>query len=163
MTIADLLNEWGGWTWLILAALLFFLDIAAPGLFLLWFGVAAAGTGVAVFTTGLEWPWQIALFSALSVVSLVLGRGLFSSSKISTDKPLLNQRGAQLVGQIFALEEPIVAGRGRVKAGDVIWNVTGPDLNAGARVIVTGADGGRLVVEEHTAPNLPKASAFGGA
>ncbi len=163
MNIANLLIEWSGWAWLILAALLVILDIAAPGLFLLWFGVAAAGTGLAVFTISIPWPWQIALFSALSLVALNAGRMLFGPTIMGADQPLLNQRGAQLIGQIFALEQPILAGRGKVKAGDVIWNVAGPDLDAGALVIVTGADGNRLIVREHKASALPKTSAFRGA
>ncbi|MDZ4791785.1 MAG: NfeD family protein [Hyphomicrobiales bacterium] len=161
MSVASLFIEWGGWSWFILAAILVTFDIAAPGLFLLWFGVAAAGTGLAVFAAPIPWPWQVALFCVLSVAALVAGRTLFSPAKIRTNQPLLNQRAAQLVGQVFVLEEPILAGRGKVKSGDVIWNVSGPDLNAGARVIVTGADGSRLIVEEHKTPDLPKASTFG--
>mgnify|MGYP006185886979 CR=1 FL=1 len=41
----------------------------------------------------------------------------------------------------FVLSEPIVEGRGRIRIDDSIWQVRGPDAPAGARVVVTGADG----------------------
>lgn len=162
MSIASLLNEWGGWSWLILAALLMTLDIAAPGLFLLWFGIAAAGTGLAVFAAPIPWPWQIALFCILSVVALLAGRMLFNPSAGKNGRPLLNQRAEQLIGQVFTLDAPIAGGRGKIKSGDVLWTVAGPDLEAGASVKVTGADGSLLTVTEYKTPKLPKAGAFSG-
>lgn len=40
-----------------------------------------------------------------------------------------------------------VAGRGKIKAGDSLWLVSGPDLPAGSQVRVTGQDGVVLRVE----------------
>jgi hypothetical protein len=162
MDIINVVVELGGWGWLILAAVLVALDIAAPGLFLVWFGAAAGLTGLAVLAAPIPPAWQLVLFSALSVLSLIIGRTFFSPAKIETEQPLLNQRGAQLIGQTFTLEAPIAGGRGRITSGDVIWIVEGPDLDAGARVTVTGADGSKLRVQEYKAPNLPKAGSFGG-
>ena len=67
-------------------------------------------------------------------------------SPIETDRPLLNQRGAQYVGRQFHLDEPIVNGHGKIKVDDSIWKVHGPDCPEGARVTVTGVDGTVLVV-----------------
>jgi hypothetical protein len=46
------------------------------------------------------------------------------------------------------LDEPIVNGRGALKIGDSIWHITGPDLAAGRKVVVTGAEGVTLTVTE---------------
>ena len=35
----------GPWAWMILAAILFALEVMSPGIFLMWFGMAAAATG----------------------------------------------------------------------------------------------------------------------
>jgi hypothetical protein len=69
----------------------------------------------------------------------------------------------QLVGRSFTLDQPISGGRGRLTIGDTIWMATGPDLPAGARVTVTGADGAVLIVAsaEPPKPDLPKAGHFG--
>ncbi len=154
-------TEGAGWLWLIGSALLIVLDIAAPGLYFLWFGMAAGFTGILTFATGMTWAWQIATFSAASVIALVIARAFFSPTRIESDQPLLNQRSQQLVGQNFILDEPIVGGRGKVKIGDTLWKVQGPDLDAGARIVVTGAQGSVLIVEADPAPNLPKAGSFG--
>ncbi|MDX2263734.1 MAG: NfeD family protein [Hyphomicrobiales bacterium] len=159
--IATLISSLGPWAWLALAALLIVLDIAAPGLFLLWFGAAAAATGLVLFAAPLSLAWQAALFSVFSVASLAVGRAFFSPARIETDQPLLNQRGAQLIGKSFPLDAPIMNGRGRIKVGDVLWVVSGPDLPEGAAVTVTAADSGLLTVEEAKKPKLPHAGSFG--
>ena len=44
--IVSTLTEYGGWAWLIAGAALLILEVFAPGVFLIWFGVAAAVVGV---------------------------------------------------------------------------------------------------------------------
>ena len=63
-----------------------------------------------------------------------------------SERPLLNERATQLIGQTFDLVDPIVNGRGSVKIGDSIWRVEGPELPKGARIKVVGADGTLLKV-----------------
>ena len=58
----------------------------------------------------------------------------------------LNRRGARYVGQVFVLDEAIVNGRGKVRVGDTVWPVAGPELAKGARVRVIGVAGTVLEV-----------------
>ncbi|MNT69460.1 hypothetical protein D3C72_2077820 [compost metagenome] len=51
------------------------------------------------------------------------------------------------MGRQFVLHEAISAGHGKIKAGDTLWLVSGPDLPAGSQVRVIGQDGVRLKVE----------------
>jgi membrane protein implicated in regulation of membrane protease activity len=44
-----------------------------------------------------------------------------------------------MIGRTATLAEPISNGRGRIRLGDTLWRVSGPDLPAGAQVRVTGA------------------------
>jgi membrane protein implicated in regulation of membrane protease activity len=150
------------WGWLILGAILFALDVMAPGFYLVWFGIASAAVGLMMFAVPLPNPWPLAVFSAASLVSLFIGRALWGSHRErESDRPLLNQRGRQLVGQTFVLSEPISGGRGRAKVGDTIWTVTGPNLPAGELVRVTSADGIVLKVEPaESGPRFPKAGSF---
>ncbi|MET0688185.1 MAG: NfeD family protein, partial [Methyloceanibacter sp.] len=62
----------GPWFWMILAAILFVLELVSPGIFLMWFGVAAAITGLIVFRYDIGWQWQILSFGGLSLVSALL-------------------------------------------------------------------------------------------
>jgi membrane protein implicated in regulation of membrane protease activity len=133
--------------WASLALALMAAETLAPGVFLLWLGFAAA----VMFLVMLGVPdlapvWQATAFIALSFVSIGLYVKYFRGHEKPSDQPLLNRRGAQLVGQVFVLEQAIVDGRGRLKIGDAIWAAEGPDLAQGTRVRVVGADNMSLQV-----------------
>ncbi|MBL1234127.1 MAG: NfeD family protein, partial [Rhodobiaceae bacterium] len=61
--------------------------------------------------------------------------------------PLLNERGASLVGRILVVEEAIEQGRGKVKVDDSIWVAEGPDAAVGQQVRVVSVTGTLVRVE----------------
>jgi membrane protein implicated in regulation of membrane protease activity len=142
----DTIAELGAWNWMILAAILFVLEIMAPGIFLMWFGLAAIATGLIVFRYDVIWQWQLIWFCMLSVAFVVLVWKYLRKHPLESDRPLLNERAVRHIGESHDLIDPIVNGRGSVKIGDSIWRVTGPELPSGARVTVVGADGTLLKV-----------------
>ncbi|WP_231880875.1 NfeD family protein [Halothiobacillus diazotrophicus] len=136
------------WGWLILAVALIAIEVLAPSSFFLWMGIAAALVGGILFLIpGLDWPYQIALFALLSVVTVFIGRRVFRPQRQETDHPTLNQRGAQYIGRHFTLEEPIVNGVGWLRVGDSRWRALGTDMPAGTVVQVVSVDSTNLVVE----------------
>jgi hypothetical protein len=140
--IADLIDTLGGWSWWILGLILLGIEALAPGFFFLWFGIAAILIGISALL--IDWPWQLQVlgFVVLSVIAALIGRRFFAgAADVETADPHLNLRASRLQGQTFVLAEPIVEGRGRVRIGDSVWQVRGPDAPAGTRVVVTGADG----------------------
>lgn len=143
--------ELGPWNWMVLGFVLLALEIVLPGVFLLWIGVAAILTGaLSLQLWGAEfWSWQVQVlaFLILALISAYAGKKLVGGNDDETDEPLLNRRGAQLIGRTAVLAEPILEGRGRVQLGDTVWRVAGPDLPAGARVRVTAAEDSQLTVE----------------
>lgn len=150
--IAEWFAGFGAWNWVILGTVLLALEILTPGVYLLWLGIAAVATGLLSFLlwdAGF-WVWQVQIlvFLVLSIVSVLIGRRVFpTTGTADTDQPLLNQRERQLVGRTATLEKPIVEGRGRIRLGDTLWRVSGPDLPVGARVRVIAAENGELAVE----------------
>ena len=140
--------EWlGAWAWWVLGLILLAAEVLLPGFFFLWFGIAAILIGISALL--IDWPWQMQVlgFVVLSGITALLGRRFFAIGQdIETADPHLNLRASRLEGQTFVLSEPIVEGRGRLKIDDSIWQVRGPDAPAGARVVVTGADGAVLTV-----------------
>lgn len=136
----------GAWNWMILAAILFVLELTAPGIFFMWFGLAAAVTGLIVFRYDVSWQWQLIWFCGLSLASVLLAAKYLRKHPLESERPLLNERAVQLIGQSFELVDPIVNGRGSIKTGDTIWRVEGPELPKGARIKVVGADGTLLKV-----------------
>ena len=135
--------ELGPWNWMVLGFILLVLEIAVPGVFLLWIGIAALIIGaasLALWDAGF-WIWQVQVvaFLALSLVSAYVGKQIVGRRQDQSDQPLLNRRSEQMIGRTATLVEPIREGRGRIQLGDTLWRVSGPDLPAGTRVRVTGA------------------------
>lgn len=136
------------WFWWGVALALFAAEALLPGSFMLWLGFAAVGTALVEMVVPMSSAAQWMLFAVLSLVSVGLGwQYKKKHPKGESDQPLLNRRGAQLVGQVFVLESAIVDGRGRLKIGDAFWTAHGPDLPAGTRVRVLAAEAGSLTVE----------------
>lgn len=132
--------------WLSIGIVLCIAEMIVPGVFLLWLGIAALLTGLAVFILPIPLAAQLLLFAVLSVATVYAGRRWSGSREIPSDDPLLNDRLARLVGEPVVVEEAIVGGRGRVRVGDGVWPATGADAAAGTRLTVTGAANGVLTV-----------------
>lgn len=145
--IIRVIEALGGWSWWILGLVLLAIEVVAPGFFFLWFGIAAILIGISALL--IEWPWQLQVigFLVLSVVAALVGRRFAGAAEAGSSDPNLNLRANRLLGRTFVLSEAIVDGAGRVRIDDSVWQVHGPDAPAGARVLVTGADGPVLLVE----------------
>lgn len=141
--------RWDVAVWAAAALLLFAAEAMLPGAFMLWLGIAAAILFLIVLLLpGMAVLAQIALFVLLSFVSILVYRRWFRGRERGSDRPTLNRRTDALVGEVVALERAIVDGHGRVQIADALWDVTGPELAAGRRVRIVGADGMVLRVEE---------------
>lgn len=135
------------WWWLIIALVLGIAEMIAPGVFLIWLGIAAFVTGVATLLLGLPLAGQFLVFAVAAVAAVYAGRRWFKMNPIESSDPLLNERTSRLIGQVVVVTSAIENGVGRVKIGDSVWNCRGPDAEAGTRVRVKGADGACLMVE----------------
>ena len=144
----DYLQHLSFWDWLALASVLLILEVFGAGGYLLWVGMAAACVGVLTYLfPELPWAWQFLAFALLSVLTAVFWWQRQRSAASPSDQPGLNSRGSELIGRHFVLHEAIIGGRGKIRAGDSLWLVSGPELPAGSEVRVTGQDGVILRVE----------------
>ena len=141
--IERFVTELGPWSWIVLGIVLLVLEIFAPGVFMLWIGIAALIVGAVslLLWEASYWTWQaqVLLFLLLSLASAYAGKKWMGARRNVSDQPLLNRRGEQMIGRTATLGEPIREGRGRIQLGDTFWRVSGPDLPAGARVRVVAA------------------------
>lgn len=143
----DVLVKIGSWNWLIAGLVFMVLELVAPGVFLLWLGLAALLVGV--ITMFVDWMWQVQViaFAAFSLAAVPLWRRVTTQSAPNTDSVFLNRRSDALVGRTFTLDKPIMDGSGSVRVDDTVWRINGPDCPAGSRVRVVHSDGGSLQVE----------------
>lgn len=145
--VSSVFLDLGAWNWLILAVLFFALELAAPGIFLVWFGIAAAVVGGLALVFNISWQIQFVLFAALAVIAVLVARKYLRTDDTSAERPLLNRRAQQHVGKTYVVADAIKNGQGKVRIGDTLWRAEGPDAAEGVQVRVTAADGVTLIVE----------------
>lgn len=143
------MESFGGWAWWIVAGVLAILEMIVPGVFFIWLALAAAVVGLVTLVLPLGLFAQLGVF-ALAAVIMVLAARRWMQRAPASDHPTLNDRGQAIIGQTVTAVETFANGRGSVKVGDTIWRASGPDVPAGTKLKVTGADGTLLQVEPLT-------------
>lgn len=132
--------------WLVAGAVLLAAEAPVPGIFLMWFGLAALGTGALALILPLSLHAQALLFGALSAASVAAGWRL---RRPAGGIALVNTPQSGLVGR-SATALAFVGREGRARVGDSDWParlVVGGDAPPGMRLLVVGLDGIVLLVE----------------
>ena len=143
----NIITEMTWWHWIVLGVVLAAIETFVPGGVAMWFALSAGIVGLSLLVFPMPWQWQWVLFAVLGIVTLLLFRKHFLRHPTVSDQPQLNQRAQQYIGQILILIEPIEEGYGKVRVGDGVWKVVGPELPSGSKVKVVSADGTILKVE----------------
>lgn len=149
------------WHWIVGGLILVALEIVVPGVFLLWIGIGAIATGALVSILGIiSWETQCLIFVPLAFIALFLGRKYIRKAAPAEDTTL-NRRLLSYIGRRAEVVQPVVNGKGRIRLGDTLWLVQGPDCPVGTMVTVTGVDGSELIVaiETPATPDTPDAPA----
>ena len=144
--MTEMFSTLGTWNWLIFGFILMALELAAPGVFLFWLGLAALLVGLVSFAVHLSWQVQLVMFAVFAAAAVPVWRRLARGRSGVSKSPFLNRRTEALLGREFTLEKPIIDGSGTVRIGDTVWRVAGPDTPAGTRVKVVQVDGANLTV-----------------
>jgi len=131
--------------WLAAGLVLLVLETVAPGVFMMWLGLAALGTGLLVLLADPAFAWQAVAFAVLA--ALAIGVALLLRRRSAPQ--VLNTAESGLVGRTARLLT--VHGRdGRVRVGDSDWSARLLDDVAwpepGTMLRVAGVDGTILLV-----------------
>ena len=132
------------WLWIYAGAALMFLELVVPGFILCFFGLSAATVGVLRFLFGEAFTltWQLAAFSALSVLYIVILRHylqkVFVGSKVEPGTDFNNESVGRIGKVTAAINPPLT---GRVMIGDSEWTAAAETaIAAGADVKVVAQD-----------------------
>ena len=106
------------WIWLTLGLVLAGLEMLIPGVYLIWLAIAAFITGAVTMVLDISLPLQVIDFVFLSLIAAFSARRFLGERGIPSVDPLMNRRGARLVGEIATVCEAIEAGSGRIHYGD---------------------------------------------
>ena len=128
------------------------LELIAPGFILCFFGLSAATVGVLRFAFGEAFTltWQLAAFSAFSILYIVLLRRylqkVFVGGKVETKTDFDNESVGRVGRVTEAINPPL---SGRVILGDSEWTATSVRaIPAGANVRVVAQANLTMTVEE---------------
>lgn len=134
--------HWIGFSLVIMCVELF---IGTPGVALIWLGMAGFGLAMLISFISINFWVQLLL---LAFIALILG-GLYrnvSKKFFAMTHNALNQRSQNFIGTIMTLDHPIKNGCSRIRIGDSIWRIEGPDLSAGTKVEIINVKGNALIV-----------------
>lgn len=137
-------NMHPGLVWMIAGLVLLGVEILAPGVFMMWLGIAAILAGLIVWQ--LDWGFgaQVVVFAVLATISLAVGMRFRPSAK-----PTMNTQIGGLAGRM-AIALSFDGREGRVRLGDSDWSArlaTGAAVpEPGTHLRVDGVDGTILVV-----------------
>jgi membrane protein implicated in regulation of membrane protease activity len=131
--------------WLIAGVVLLCLELLAPGIFLMWFGLAAIAVAITVYALALSLPTQLLAFAVFSLIAGVFGWRWYRRA-VAHDRGPVMEPGSVYLGQVATVVEPLRHGRGKVRLHDSLWLAEGKDADTGATVRVTGQHGSVLRV-----------------
>lgn len=136
------------WKWLSFAVLLGIAELFVPGIFLIWIAASAAVVGVVTLLVGIEEATQLVLFGALALGSVYSARRWYKDNPVASEDPLLNDRGARMIGTTVQIVEPVSATSGRVKVGDSVWPARGETIATGELARIIAVTDGVVQVEK---------------
>ena len=135
--------------WITLGGLLLVVELLSGSGFLLFFGISAWVVAILPWLVPMtDLNTQFVVFAILAVLTALCWKLIIQKRRfLNSDKPFLNKRANQLIGQQFTLHSAITQGTGRIKIGDSIWQVKcQSDLPVGASITVVRIEGAVLVV-----------------
>ena len=136
------------WAWLLTGLALCAAETVVPGAFLIFIGAAGLIVGLIELLYPMPLEAQSLVFAGLAAALALAGRRIYGSVAAFGPPPTAS-RAEALVGHEYFLESPIERGFGRIRVGDSVWRVAGPDMPAGERVKVVAVDDGvELKVEK---------------
>ena len=133
-----------GWWWIAGGLVLAGLELAVPGVYLIWLAVAALITGAIALVMDFGIAVQVVNFVALALIAAYSARRILRDKPIESTDPMLNNRAGRLIGQTAVVTVALTGGEGRVRHGDSEWIAHGPDAAIGQRVRILGMEGSAL-------------------
>jgi len=136
-----------GWLWTIGGVLLLIAEIIAPGVFLVWIGIAAIVTGLFALLFGIGVAGQLGLFALYAVLAVMAGRRFYAVKGVEHSGPGLNNPSERLIGRRVVVVQQVDEDSGRVRVGDSEWSARGGPAEPGQKVRITAVEGNCLIVE----------------
>ena len=135
--------NWGVWHWLVLGFILLIAEIAMPGVFLLWWGLAAiVVAGIMKLFPDLPLSSLAVIYAIIAMIlSVIWWRYQHGKDQADQSNRALNQRNHAMIGSRGKVLEIAENGIGRGAFGDTTWRIKGHGLSVNDIIEVTCVDG----------------------
>lgn len=111
--------------WITVGLVLSLLELIVPGVYLIWFGMAAFVVSLAMYILPMAFTTQLIVFAIASgifaVIGVVVYRYVFNKTEVPEEYRNLNNTAEQFVGQLVTVSEDASDNRTKVKIGDTYW------------------------------------------
>lgn len=152
----QMLSQITWWHWMVLALILFGLEMVTSTFDLLMASIAAGLTAIFASVapeSATAWHVQVLVFTFASIALIVSSRLVFPGMrKAAPEHPTLNKRMVQLIGQRGEVTREFAGGQGQVKIGDTVWVAQAADgegaLHIGDEVVVDSARSSLVLVRK---------------
>lgn len=137
-------NLWA--LWLIIAAVMLFIEVTTTALVSIWFVFGAVATAV-IASFWDNFVAQVIIFFLLSGVFLLLFRNLYKKKLKAGDRS--KELNYSLIGKIGTVVDRITVNEGKVLIGDVYWKAVSDDnkeIPQDTVIVVSGENGTTLKV-----------------
>jgi membrane protein implicated in regulation of membrane protease activity len=137
------------WAWAAVAGVLGMAEMHVPGAYLIWIALGAGVTAIVEVVGGLSFEAQIVVFAVASALSCLVGYFAYPRfDRAPKHLSPLNRRDLAVVGARGTVCTSFVAGRGKVKLGDSVWQAeAASNLTEGTPVVVQAARDTSVIVE----------------
>ena len=152
----QLLSQITWWHWIVLALIVFGIEMMSGTFDLLMVSIAAALTAAyAAFApeSATAWQAQVLVFAVASVAMIVISRYVFPNMRQAVpEHPTLNKRMTQLVGQRGEITRDLAGGHGQVRIGDTVWGAEAaegePAMAVGDAIVVEATRSNMAIVRK---------------
>ncbi|OOF79990.1 hypothetical protein BKG96_00195 [Rodentibacter caecimuris] len=150
--MTEWLTSWSLWHWLVLGFFLLIAEVIIPGVFLLWWGLAALVTALVQFIFPNFALTGLAIFYAVlaCILSVIWWHYQYNKDNRDQAQSTLNQRDHAMLGKQGTVREIAANGIGRGAFDDTTWRIQGEQLMVNDLVKVVRVEGITLIVEKVT-------------
>ncbi|MCW3147577.1 NfeD family protein [Stutzerimonas stutzeri] len=139
------------WYWIVAGAVLILMELVVPSFFILWFGIGALLVALAMWLLpGLSLTAQIALWTAASLVMVLLWFKVFAGTRLKTQSGTAQGEVIGEVGLLVSAVAPFQHGKVRFQKpilGSEQWNCMADEaIPAGERVRILAFEGNSVKV-----------------
>jgi len=158
------IDWWQWWHWAVLGLVLIAAELAVPAFVLVWFGLGALFTGLALFIVpSLSQATQIMLWTLSSIAMMVLWFKLFKKSFYKTRVGMSDSNIIGEVGLLIRDVEPFKKGQVRFQKplmGSDVWDcISDETIQRSERVKVLSVEGNFLKIGSINGINIGEKSA----